>query len=341
MKNIKDPGLLLPMINDLDGIPKGRCIDVEDLALFLEKKTDKVKSEYIADHLSKCERCYEAFLVASEIYNSEKRPFLLKFSVRAIAATILVFFFSLYLFFRLNVKSPEILEDYSLGKTITEKYSEEENIKHPVRKKLKSSPSPKKELKKKFLQKKKLLSKGDILRNESDKSDSFSSAKDITKIKTEKISVEDKKDSVIGSGSLKIMSEANSQSNEKGVITRKPLGRIRAKKRSAKLRISYLPVVIIPKIIKTVDLKLEGKKIIPGRVSAVLEIGTDGCVEKIIFINVEKNIEHLIRESLNKWIFKGSGIKKYRFNLFAEYDSLGKWNIKKNFGRKTDNSSDK
>ncbi len=331
MKNIKDPGSLFSMINDLDEIPKGRCIDVEDLALFLEKKTDKVKSEYIADHLSKCERCYEAFLVASEIYNSEKKPFLLKFPVRAIAATILVFFFSVYLFFRLNVKSPEMLEDHSIGKTITGKYSEEKNIKRPVMKKLKKN----------FLQKKKLLSKRDISRNESDKSDSFNPPKKITKIETGKRPVENKKDGVIGSGSLKIMSEANSQSNEKGVIIRKPIGRIRAKTRSAKLRISYLPVVITSKIIETVDLKLEGKKIIPGRVSAVLEIGTDGCVGKIIFINVEKNIEHLIRESLNKWIFKGSGIKKYRFNLFAEYDSMGKWNIKKNSGRKTDNSSDK
>jgi hypothetical protein len=341
MKNIKDPALLLPMINDLKGIPKGKCIDVEDLALFLEKKTDKVKSENIANHLAKCERCYEAFIVASEIYNSEQKPILLNFPVRAIAATILVFFFSVYLFFRLNIKSPEMLENHSPGKTISREYSEEKKLKAPVVEIYKSSPSPKKEFKKDLSKKIKLISQEDIVKRGDNGSESLNSADNIKKIEKEGNYIKEKRENTIGSGSLNINYKTTSQSNEKGVIKRKPLIRTRKKSRLFKLRTSYLPVMIIPEIIKTVDLKLEGFRIIPGRVSAILEIGTDGCVKNIIFINVEKNIEHLIRGSLNKWIFKVSGVKKYRFKLFAEYDSLGKWNIKKISGRKTDNSSDK
>ena len=339
MKKKDNLGFLISKINELNGEHVGNCIGPEDLALFIEGKLASEKREYISGHLAECERCYDAFLTASDIYGSEKRSFLMTIPFRAIAATLLVLFFSVYLFYRLNINTSDIMRERNKIKPVSEQFYKEKKAEKKEKTFIKPSIISKKSLEKEISGKKKPAPASKVA-EQPGKAVAVFSGKSFLEI-GEKVESEDEKEGrITGMEAVKKDKGLKSEQRDEDIMMRSMKGKTALKfkvSQPAKLQIS---IKIIPKIERVVDLKTAGQNITPGKVIAEFEINEDGSVKNIRLQNVDEGLRRLIKDSLKQWIFAVKGSADSRFKLNLKYDSMGKWVLKKINGRKSDADSD-
>lgn len=338
MRKKYDLNYLIKKIFGAEGKQDENCIGPEDLALFIEGKLKGEKKEYISGHIAKCERCYDAFLIASDIYRSEKRSFLMTIPLRAIAATLLVFFFSVYLFFRLNVSSPDILSERNKIAPAPKKFYKEKKPEKREKKFVKPSIISERVLDKEIPEKRESASESKEA-VQAGKSTTVNSHKGSGQIKGDELK-NGKSEEIAGIGEVKKVNDLEEEHRDEDIRSRSVKRKTQLKLQISKPVAAYMSLAMIPEIERSVDLKTAGKIITPGVVIAEFELNSDGTVKNISLLSADKQFRQIISDSLKQWIFTINDSVGLRFKLNLQYDSAGKWELKKINGRKNDADSD-
>lgn len=330
MKKITDPGRLLKMIDMNSEIDPGPCIEPEELALLIEGDLDREKKDTMMDHISRCDRCYHAFLITSDIYSGEKRSFLMKIPVRAVAATILVFFFSVYLFYKLNIGTSETIGRSFEKRIVTEKTPIKKKSGH-MTEKPGMVPIPAG------------LPAKESIRKDKNIYGSVNKKKSVTKNKKGELSGLEKKESsaAVFKANNKIYLKNEFKDEEVRMKSRDFKKEVKLQShicRGAPDQVKSIPE--IKKIVHFLNPKGGKKRIVPGNVTVRFELNLDGSVKNLFFINVNTLIEPEIKKSLAQWVFIVREGTALNFRMILRYDSKGKWIINPVNGRKNEQPAD-
>ncbi len=324
MDTKQNPGIKLDLLYEPTDESLKDCISPEEIALIVENRLGEEERKKILSHASSCARCSHALAITVEL-TEKKKSILITFPIRAVAATLLVFFFSIYLFYRLNiVRSVDnpVLKDESPLVVVKQKKS-------ILRRGLKSEIKP-------------ALSKDNFLKKRKNKPEpsgidkikpegrgKLQPKKDTKKAEAMKVEEEALLRESDESGK-EIVSAPRQKQEKKGFVTfRKVKNRTPG---AVAVAADQVPEITAKKEIEFPP-NLSGR-FRQGEITAYFVLKADGKIENVTVEGSDKIFQKYLIDSLRKWQFKVNRFSPLKFTLMLRFDHSGNWYLKKDSRKK-------
>ena len=151
--------ILFKLSGAVPGDVQGPCPSLEDISALIDGTIEKEQKEKLQSHISSCEICYETYISALELTDTQDKKSLRIFSPLSVAASIFIALLAFVIFYKVNISVKDIDDQVSLfAKTpviIKEGKTEHKSVKRPaaavknkmIKKQKLKNPAPEKSIK--------------------------------------------------------------------------------------------------------------------------------------------------------------------------------------------------
>jgi len=100
--------ILFKLSGAVPGGVQGACPSLEDISALIDGTIEKERKEKLQSHISSCEICYETYISALELTDTEGKKSLRIFSPLSVAASIFIALLAFVIFYKVNISVTDI-----------------------------------------------------------------------------------------------------------------------------------------------------------------------------------------------------------------------------------------